>query len=327
MDASNISILIPTYHPDLALFEKCLASIRLFNRSHPQIVVGLQGDASIEELCEKYDAELVRFDPPSSYKTRIKLISYAKNDYIWFIDCDDTIRPNSVDLLEDFILTNSDVYIFGFTNLLKKEVVPATKRLLKGKEILNDFYSSDSIPNSLFAKLIKKAVLDTVSFPDIDIFQGDDLVISFFALKECSSLEFVPLVLYNYDLNTFSASKNVSWTHFCNMVVSTSVVSNKFYDKNGILACRNRELLSFTLKTFFLMCINGHLPLAIEQFSDFSSSKYTQGFLTYYLSVSRLYRKQVNLKYKIEAYLFDQFRRKHFRWCSLIIGIIRILRK
>ena len=86
MDASNISILIPTYHPDLALFEKCLASIRLFNRSHPQFVVGLQGDASIEELCEKYDAELVRFDPPSSYKTRIKHTN-LKSQYVTRLTC------------------------------------------------------------------------------------------------------------------------------------------------------------------------------------------------------------------------------------------------
>lgn len=327
MIKSNISILIPAYNPDLVLFEKCLASIRLSNKSHPQIVVGLQGDAPIEELCEKYNAELVRFEPPSSYKTRIKLISCAKNEYIWFIDCDDTIRPNSVDLLEDSISSNSDVYIFGFTNLQKKEVVPTSKRLLEQNGILEDFYLSDSIPNSLFAKLIKKAVLDTASFPDIDIFQGDDLVISFFALKECSSLEFVPLVLYNYDLNTNSARKNVSWKHFYNMVVSTSFVSDPSYDKNNFLPCRNRDLLSFTFKTFYLMCINGHLPFAVEHFSEFISSKYTQSFLAYYSSVSRLYRKHVNFKYKIEAYLFDQFRRKHFRWCSLLIGIIRILRK
>lgn len=212
MQTQLISILIPTYKPDIHKFEKLLKSIRNQNTLQPEIVIGLQGNDNIENLIKKYDCKLIKFDRPSSYKTRINLIPYATWKYVWFVDCDDELPNSAIDNLIEIIESKDkefDVIIFGvLEQFINKSKYPEKGIFETKKSILQMFYDTGNIQHSLYSKIIKTDVLRKTRFPDVDIFYGDDLIATKAILNSSDSLLSINQVFYIYKDPTGSNAKN-----------------------------------------------------------------------------------------------------------------------
>lgn len=326
---SNISILIPAYKPDLALLERCLASIRFHNQSHPQIVIGLQGEAAIEDLCRKYDAELLHFEPPSAYRTRKALIPYAKNKYLVWFDCDDYLEPNAIDLLEDSVSTGFDLYVF---NLKRRDGVlfgPKSHEILKtNREIVEKFYQDDSIPNSLCVKLVRSEVAFKTVYPEVDIFQGDDLLISYFLVKGCKTAEFLPIVIYNYADPTNSSSEKVRSNNFFDIAMVDGMVIDHDFDSGGKPIFKNASLLKNCLDTLFLACMNNDLKSLIKNYDkNFALVSETAKLNCYVDSVKADFKKILSFRGKVKLHMFDLYRFGRFKRLRFLVWVILFFKR
>lgn len=141
------SIIVPVYNVEKYL-EKCLNS--LVNQTYENYEIILINDGSKDhsrEICEKFEKK---------YRNKIKLInqenkglsaarnvgmSCAKGNYIFFIDSDDYIEINTLELLQTATNTNPD--IIAFQNVVegipdnKNYHVKIDKQILSGQEYLS----------------------------------------------------------------------------------------------------------------------------------------------------------------------------------------------
>lgn len=253
---TNISILIPCYNPDLSKFDRCLSSIRKSGYGDEQIVVGLQGQAELSQLQKKYSFQVVNFQKPSSYFTRIGLIPYATGDYIWYVDCDDVILPNSLKELSKIVSCESeepDICLFGvYERENNKFFSPSSKRLGSREEVLNEFYRGSSFYGPLWQKIIKKSVLEKASFPNIDLFLGDDTTATLAVCKEANSAIAVPNIFYEYVERGGSSASNVNLNFFMKFLPTVKFVENDRYNYPDKPCSLNNFIISFFLTEFYL---------------------------------------------------------------------------
>lgn len=235
MDPKNISILVPAYKPNPKLLTDLLQSIRKSNKSHPEIIIGLQGDSNdIASICEIFDAQIVKFDKPSSYRTRVALIDFALNDYVWFVDADDLLLPGAVDTLIRLINENPtiDCHVFNYLASYSVDnlqpVIGGNSKLIDRNEALALFSQNKYIGNAVWQKCFKKSI--KASFPDVDLFLGEDAIMTYSVLSASSKVMLLDKPLYFYRLNHSSGSSVLRPSHLRDLLISIKTLSD-FHDE------------------------------------------------------------------------------------------------
>lgn len=113
----KLSILIPAYNPGHWLFG-ILESLRKQTEWHPDTEVIVVDDGSTEDLSwirDKGFALYYRHDKNLfEGKTRNDLMALAVGEYIQFIDADDEIYPNALDVIYDNIEKGFDFVSYEF---------------------------------------------------------------------------------------------------------------------------------------------------------------------------------------------------------------------
>lgn len=247
MDTELISILIPAYKPDIEKFDECLKSIRSQGTYQPEIIIGIQGDTDLSEIAKKYKCQLVHFDKPSSYKTRIRLIPYANGEYIWYVDCDDKILSHSLDelvvLISEFKTQKPDIICFKSSGLFNQPKNARENRLILGnKDIVSTFYKTDLIDNYMFEKIFKKTLLNKIIFPNIDIFYGDDQISTKAILEKAESLLVSDKEFYAYSGPSGSSPKKWNYERMMKTNYIVKYVENKAYNEKNVACKRNRKV-------------------------------------------------------------------------------------
>lgn len=118
----KISIIVPMYNASKT-FDRCIGSI--LNQTYKNFELILVNDASTDNTlelankCASYDDRVIVIDNPHGgvSKTRNKGISVATGDYIQFIDADDDIEPNMLEVLLKSALDNdADIVSCAFNH-------------------------------------------------------------------------------------------------------------------------------------------------------------------------------------------------------------------
>lgn len=113
------SIIVPIYNVEECL-ERCLESI--ISQSFTDFELILIDDGSLDKcpkICDEYAKKDIRVTVihkknGGASSARNAGIDIAKGDYIWFIDSDDTIEPDSLKFLAEKIeKTHQDLYVFN----------------------------------------------------------------------------------------------------------------------------------------------------------------------------------------------------------------------
>lgn len=107
-----LSIIIPAYNADKYIRD-CIASINLDKNTDIQVLLIDDGSTdSTPVLCDQYASEFKNVSVvhkengglPSARNAGLKRV---EGDWIWFVDSDDAIAPNALDLLSDICMTSS----------------------------------------------------------------------------------------------------------------------------------------------------------------------------------------------------------------------------
>lgn len=223
-----ISIVIPIYNAEKYL-EQCLNSIK--NQTYKNFEVILVNDGSIdnsESICKAFVESDTRF---RYYLKANGGVSSARNlgldnvkgDFITFIDSDDWIAENHLELLINSIKkTNSDIVVSCYkefdNNIDTYYTIVYTKQeknLLNFEKMNRDDFltifpklmSINVCFNNAVAKLFRKELVNNLRF-DTSIKYGEDLDFYFSLYLNVESVSYVDELTYVYRIHGDSTTSN-----------------------------------------------------------------------------------------------------------------------
>ena len=217
----KISIIVPVYKVELYL-EKCVNSI--INQTYKNLEIILVDDGSPDN-CGAMCEELAKVD------NRIKVIhkengghSSARNvgldiatgEYVAFIDSDDWIEPDFVEVLEKLLTENdADFSVCGMHNEYTEESTLVRNHKISASVVEKSDIFVQIIDNHLFYgyawnKLFKKDVIDNVRFDESLLF-CEDIDYSVRVADKCQKVAFTSEKLYHYRHHSLSMTGEIKY--------------------------------------------------------------------------------------------------------------------
>lgn len=227
-----ISIVIPIYNAEKYL-EECLNSIK--NQTYKNFEVIMVNDGSKDDS-ETICMNFLRSDSRFRYlKKENGGVSSARNvgldnvegDYITFIDADDWVDENYLDLLITTVEKNhSDIVVSSYKQFNNIDVFYLRAYSLQEKYLLNfermnrdDFLtifpklmSTNVCFNNAVAKLFRKELVNDLRF-DTSIKYGEDLDFYFRLYLNVDSISYVDEPTYVYRMHGDSTTSNFNQEH------------------------------------------------------------------------------------------------------------------
>lgn len=204
-----ISVIIPVYNLENYI-AKCIESVQ--NQTYGNIEIVLVNDGSTdnsEEVCSKYvqnDERIIYLTKenggPSS--ARNKGIEIAKGEYIFFVDGDDYLAPDTLEKLYTRIVTDhSELALCGVTrvgreNRILKTFEPSND-VITGFQALKMAYGEDN--GVLFCSMIANKLYNYSLFAHIRFPNGkfhEDEATVYKLLDQCSLISLVSEPFYYY---------------------------------------------------------------------------------------------------------------------------------
>ena len=225
MDGSiKFSILVPVYKVEQYI-DECIQSV--LNQTYSNFELILVDDGSPDkcgEICDKYaekDSRVKVFHKENGglVSARRRGIAEARGDYYVFLDSDDYIAADTLEILEKNIRnTDADCVIYGFQWLRPggAEAVHCHEaycnRLITDKAEALNILLNDSSYNSLCRKCTRASCFDGRDFsPYYHIRSGEDRLQSSEILENAESFLFIPELLYFYRVNAGSITHTINY--------------------------------------------------------------------------------------------------------------------
>lgn len=205
----EVSVIIPVYNVENYV-KKCIDSV--INQTYTNIEIILVDDGSTDScgsICKEYSLRdnrilVIHKKNGGLSEARNVGLSYAKGNYILFVDGDDYIEKNMIEKLYNTILSNdSDMALCNFFYVDENEEVCGvspeinTENLDKYSAQKMLFEEDKEVPYIvMWNKLFKKEILDDIRFP-IGKIHEDEFVIHHI-YDRCQSISVITDRLYYY---------------------------------------------------------------------------------------------------------------------------------
>lgn len=301
-----VSIIVPVYNAEEYL-EECLDSI--LNQTYSNLEVILINDGStdkslniIESYAEK-DSRIVFDTIINSGPGACRNIGLDRfnGDFVMFVDSDDEICVDLIEILLGYISKTSEISMCKFTKNRKK-INSGTKQVEKITYEFNDsvkqMYSTGFASSGPVSKLYGREIFDVLRFPDIPMYE--DSAISLQALSMASEVKYIDYYGYYYRFNPKSiTNKKVSERNF-SIITKTKIVLE--FVKNN-----HPE----TMKLVKKICINDNDYVMIECVRNFN--KISQKLFNELLQQNRELSKDLGLR---KLVYFNR---------GLLIAVLRLL--
>ena len=229
MEQNLISVIMPVYKTEESHLRKAIESV--INQSYRKLEIVLVDDGSPDQcgaICDAY----------AGTDNRIRVIhkknggvSSARNcgletvtgDYIFFVDSDDTLKGNAIEVLFAIVQkTDADIVICSCKHVKEKNddnaiydgAYQCLKTVESAEAIKNLSYNihvfDELEPTAVWGKLYKKSAVQNLRFNE-KMNVGEDFVFNYFAICKAKVVTYCNLKLYNYNF------------------VETSLMNNKIY--------------------------------------------------------------------------------------------------
>ena len=185
MEEIILSIIVPIYKSEKYL-SKCLYSaLNQKTNYHYEVIACIdKSDDSSEEIIDeyaKYYSNLVKIVNPYRYgvgKSRIEGVKNAKGKYITFLDADDYINDNAVNIIVNELRTNADVINFSFSYInAKNKIKPyyfgnKNSKMTDIYDGLKFFFLDINMRGFLWNKVFKRSLF---AYPLLSFFDINDM--------------------------------------------------------------------------------------------------------------------------------------------------------
>ena len=216
MKKKLVSIIVPIYNSEKYL-ERCICS--LTNQTYKNIEIFLIDDGSIDnspKICDKWSKKDKRIKVIHKKNGGVNSarnigIELMKGDYVSFVDSDDCIDSQMIEILVKNMLDfDVDLSICGYSIIDKNSTISNKFDSILMKSIedfhKNSFYYKGYLWNKLFkSEIVKKVPLD------LDIYLCEDELYITKYVEMCSSFYYDSRCLYNYYIYDNSLSNVNVW--------------------------------------------------------------------------------------------------------------------
>mgnify|MGYP002532583580 CR=1 FL=1 len=246
-----VSIIVPVYNAKKYL-SNTLESI--LKQSYKNLEIILINDGSTDnskEICEHYakiDSRIILLNKINGgvSSARNYGLEVAKGDYISFIDSDDYLTVDMIEILvKDVQNTDAEIAVCGYWHITESEYKEKIKELkdvnMNKIEILKKpieyFYSKKYMPN-IWNKIFKKSLIENIRF-DNSIYYGEDFLFCALAFMKANIASYRSDKKYFYIKREDGLSMKEGSLDFWNgYVKSKKLLYDKFVEMNA-----NKELL------------------------------------------------------------------------------------
>ena len=202
-----VSILVPVYNA-CEYLQNCINS--LIRQSFNDLQIVMIDDGSTDsswELMKKFASidrriEIYKQENCGVAITRNRLLNLTKGDFILFVDSDDWIEYNTVELLTETQKKNNyDIVSFQMVGAHNK-----TEGHYSQDELISLFLEHRVFNGSLCNKLIKKSLYENLKF-DETVSYGEDALMLWQVLQRVDNAIIIPDELYHVGINRNSLSR------------------------------------------------------------------------------------------------------------------------
>lgn len=215
-----LSVIVPIYNGEHTV-EKCLNSILAVDGNYEIIIIN---DGSIDntaELLKHYrknsKVRIYNKKNQGVSAARNDGLSFAKGEYVTFVDCDDYVNDTFITtIFRNINLEKSDLYIYKYKSADGASIsanVDVNLSSSKERIISNTFFLTNSqfmefSLRTVWGKVIKKQIISSynIQFP-VNISFGEDMLFMLYVYAHANSIRFINQYIYNYYfLNELSAT-------------------------------------------------------------------------------------------------------------------------
>lgn len=205
-----LSIIIPVYNVEKYI-KKALESIYSQSFSHNEVEVIVVNDGTpdnsmliVEEFERLYNnLHIINQQNKGLSGARNTGLKVAKGQYVWFVDSDDWVEPNSIPLILERIKgADGEVFVFRIKEydengnvIYERRFRKDTEFTLTGIDTLLDS-SFDHVPMQIF--IVNKAFLDNNSLRFVEGIQDEDVEFSARMLLRAKGVVFTTIISYCY---------------------------------------------------------------------------------------------------------------------------------
>lgn len=215
----KVSIIIPAYNCEKTI-ERCIESIMKQTYTNIEIIIVNDGssDKTLDKI-KKYNSKKIKIinkENEGVSAARNAGINLASGDYIMFIDADDWIEKNTVNILVNETKKRKIEVIryCCFNNNEKEKLYELSDKIVKKqdfeKEVMPHFLTnSEKIMNLVMLLFIKREVIikNEIYF-DNDLYMMEDVVYYQKLLENIDNIYFLNCHLYHYEFNPDSATNS-----------------------------------------------------------------------------------------------------------------------
>ena len=204
MNSPLVSVIVPVYNVAPYL-EQCLDSI--VNQTYRNLEIILVDDGSTDEsgaICDRYAEQdsrikVVHKENGGQSSARNVALDMMTGEWVLFVDSDDWIELNTLELLFEQKDERADIVEFGFVfNYPDKEKlhVPFSNMLCDTREALTQLVVGGNFMGIMCDKLFRASVLREIRFIEGRCYEDTPFVIE--ALWAANWFQYIPQALYHY---------------------------------------------------------------------------------------------------------------------------------
>lgn len=209
----KISILVPVYNVETYL-RRCLDSILAQSFTDYEVILANDGSTDLSSrICDEYAERDERFrvfhrENFGISATREFALFNAKGDFVQFVDSDDWIEPDMLEVMyQEAINQNADIVGCCFREHWPKRVINHNVYYVSQKDFIRDVISSHwgVVWNKLFSRQLFAD--GDIHFPE-GIDGGEDYVVCVKLMLQAKKIVCVNRLLYNYNRFNVSSTMN-----------------------------------------------------------------------------------------------------------------------
>ena len=332
-------VMVPIYKVEPYL-EECIQSV--LNQTYGNFHLMLLDDGSPDrcgEICDAYaakDSRITVYHKPNGglmQTRRFGLEKAPKEGYAIFLDGDDSLRPQALQVIVETIRdTSCDCVIYGAEKMLNGQPHGRLETLAEEPVMIRDKRELLNIVlNRPFYPVCRKAVRMDLFYgwdfsPYYHLSVGEDRLQSLQIYENAESFCFIPDVLYHYRMNPSSVTHTAKLTAF---TVDVSILEAElaFLEKMDVFTDEDFAKYRYTQIEHTTRNLIGISQMKTarkkkrELFEEIKETHYWQTFLS-----KGTYPKEDNLKF---SFLFDLFKKSAYgrliSIAEIYMGISKLL--
>lgn len=264
---TSFSIIVPTYNTYEKYLRECLNSLVYLEYDNFEIIIIDDGsNKKTREILEEYNKydflRIIHQNNKGITASRINGVLNAKNDYICFVDSDDIMRIDFLNILSDIILAENPDFVlhsparfYDCINNIKEPRHLFNKGTVDKKNVIKEIVSlhMNGVVNVCSKRSLFKNMSKNVDF---SIINGDDLQQTSYLASISNSFYYTDQIIYYYRFNKKTKEyydvRNINDINFLLPTYNLFFKNNKEYA--NLLPIYKKSAVNAVLYIAFQVC-------------------------------------------------------------------------